>query len=413
MKCYECGAENVEGASFCRYCGASLERIVLTADTEDQWYYSESGQTKGPYRALEMAEYFKKQKIDVDTYVWREGMDDWQTYGSSAAAQQLIDEEKKWFCRLDEQLYGPMDPDTLKTWYEEQRIQGSTEVFEVGMDAWIHYNDTGWIVKKEPEVLPGYWFYLEENEKIGPFTKEEMVERFYQGQLRMDTKVWTQGMDDWIEFHDSDLADQIQPVYRKERKTSKRWVAILSAVLIIGMIGGFWAVRSSNASHQQQITALKEEKEKAEKDKEKAEAAKKEAEEAKKQAEEEKKKAQKAKDEAEQARLDAEKAQKEAEAAKKEAEDERDEAIEEYEESQKEQKESSPAPTTQSYRVNVGSGNVLNVRKSPSTDAEIVGTYEDGETIKISTTVDNKGMTWGKTSGGWVCISDGNYNFVS
>ena len=47
----------------------------------------------------------------------------------------------------------------------------------------------------------------------------------------------------------------------------------------------------------------------------------------------------------------------------------------------------------------------LNVRKSPSTSATIVGYYYMGAKVSILETQTAGGITWGKTSKGWISMA--------
>ena len=46
----------------------------------------------------------------------------------------------------------------------------------------------------------------------------------------------------------------------------------------------------------------------------------------------------------------------------------------------------------------------LNVRQEPSIYAEIVGYYYYGAIVEIQETTDAEGITWGKTSKGWISM---------
>lgn len=47
------------------------------------------------------------------------------------------------------------------------------------------------------------WYYADaERQRLGPLTAEELVQRFHQGRLRLDTLVWRDGLADWQPLRD-------------------------------------------------------------------------------------------------------------------------------------------------------------------------------------------------------------------
>ncbi len=50
----------------------------MTQGSTSEWYYLESGQTRGPVPALELARAFQAGQVNLDTSIWRDGMPEWQ-----------------------------------------------------------------------------------------------------------------------------------------------------------------------------------------------------------------------------------------------------------------------------------------------------------------------------------------------
>ena len=55
-----------------------------------QWYYADaSGQRQGPFSAAELEGHVRHARLDANTLVWREGLQDWQPLGSLASELDL------------------------------------------------------------------------------------------------------------------------------------------------------------------------------------------------------------------------------------------------------------------------------------------------------------------------------------
>lgn len=95
--CSSCGAkysiadEKVEGKVFkirCKKCsnvimvkGTEGEDVVSDAGSQDgaaEWYVVIDGEQIGPITSVEIDSYFMSGRIDRETYVWRDGLTDWQ-----------------------------------------------------------------------------------------------------------------------------------------------------------------------------------------------------------------------------------------------------------------------------------------------------------------------------------------------
>lgn len=71
---------------------------------------------------------------------------------------------------------------------------------------------------KEEEVHPNkIWYYVSNNQSIGPFSVEEMEELIENKTIYGNTYVWKSGLKDWIYLKNSDLAIYLQ----KEEKNTK------------------------------------------------------------------------------------------------------------------------------------------------------------------------------------------------
>ncbi len=102
--CDSCGAkysiadEKVAGKIFkirCKKCSSVLEvrgdqtgahpfggaNSPQDPGGEPTWYIVVDGEQKGPLRPIELSQLFAKGSVGLDSYVWKEGFDDWKTAG--------------------------------------------------------------------------------------------------------------------------------------------------------------------------------------------------------------------------------------------------------------------------------------------------------------------------------------------
>lgn len=91
---YAIADEKVAGRNFkirCKRCGAPLvvrgEAVVASAKRERadaQWYVAVGDRQDGPFDAAQIAEQLASGAIDGETYVWKDGLPDWQPLGEVA-----------------------------------------------------------------------------------------------------------------------------------------------------------------------------------------------------------------------------------------------------------------------------------------------------------------------------------------
>jgi hypothetical protein len=65
--------------------------LTGTTTDDEQWFYTQGGQRKGPVPADELRELLATLTIDGETPVWRKGMSDWQPLRNTEIAAHLKD----------------------------------------------------------------------------------------------------------------------------------------------------------------------------------------------------------------------------------------------------------------------------------------------------------------------------------
>ncbi|MCZ7677580.1 MAG: zinc-ribbon domain-containing protein [Sandaracinaceae bacterium] len=99
---YAIADEKVAGRNFkirCKRCGAPLvvrgEAVVASAKRERadaEWYVAAGDRQDGPFDAAQIAEQLASGAIDRETYVWKDGLPDWQPIGEVAELASSIAE---------------------------------------------------------------------------------------------------------------------------------------------------------------------------------------------------------------------------------------------------------------------------------------------------------------------------------
>jgi hypothetical protein len=65
--------------------------LTGTTTDDEQWFYTQGGQRRGPVTADELRELLTTLTIDGETPVWRKGMSDWQPLRNTEIAAHLED----------------------------------------------------------------------------------------------------------------------------------------------------------------------------------------------------------------------------------------------------------------------------------------------------------------------------------
>jgi hypothetical protein len=90
MYCGQCGQKNLEGSVFCSNCGERCsERQSQDQYTFVEWYYAKDGMRMGPYPANQLLGLYHNKTIELDTQVWRKGLNDWTEIGRSELHQKV------------------------------------------------------------------------------------------------------------------------------------------------------------------------------------------------------------------------------------------------------------------------------------------------------------------------------------
>lgn len=162
MKCKSCGFDNMDGANFCVNCGAKLEK--------------EPEETP----VVENKENSAKEEAAI------------RTDQAEPAAQKAAD---------------------AKAAGTEPVNADASENQETDSDA-------------DENLFGEEWFYVDNGQSSGPYTRSWMEEKYKDGFLKDDTYVWKSGLENWVYYRDSGLkqtseddkkANAKETVYRPEK----------------------------------------------------------------------------------------------------------------------------------------------------------------------------------------------------
>ena len=347
--------------------------------SEKNWFYAEDEEPIGPYSSDEMKALYEKGTIALDSYVFKDGNEEWTTYEDS----ELVNSQESL----------PPTPDQVLQEQEEPKQEKKA------------------IPPQQPN--PENWYYAKNDQHVGPFSKEEMEKFLRIGQIQNNTLVYQEGMKDWIPLSQSELysgfnyvqnntASPVNQSAQKQKNGIKNLlIALIVLVVVLGGCGVGYVVYSNNKKNQEALAQAQLEKEAAEKAQEEAEEAQEEAEQAQEEAEQQ----------AQQAQKEAQQAQQKAASAQQKSNSNRSSSNSSSEKSNNSSttnKESTATGGTMTTNFDV------NVRQSASKDATQVDYLYQGTQVNIEKTVNVGNEVWGQIgTDRWVCIYDGSQYLLS
>ena len=166
-----------------------------------EYYYLENNQTIGPLNLADLV-----AVIDRDTMVWRDGIQ-WTVAFQVAELKPLVttskhnpvvspkqNEETNYYYSVEGDVKGPFNLANLLT-----KIDGNTLVWREGID-WTAANslvELKSLLSSEPPRFKSEqnnleYYYLENNETVGPLSIESLVKKIAG---KMDTMIWREGIE--------------------------------------------------------------------------------------------------------------------------------------------------------------------------------------------------------------------------
>jgi len=117
------------------------------------WYYADAGKQAGPVTEEQLDELIRSGKLPVDALVWHEGLANWQPYRQVKATPATIPvpaavpsapapveaKAASWYYDDNGKPTGPISEAELGTLVAQGRVRGDTRVWQEGMSNWLPY----------------------------------------------------------------------------------------------------------------------------------------------------------------------------------------------------------------------------------------------------------------------------------
>lgn len=323
MKCKYCGSDIPDDSIFCPVCACELieddfestfenvhdAKSVIHSDStnsEDNqdWYYADNDKSHGPYTINQMKDFYQSNVINKDTYVWKQGMENWIAFNQSGLIDNsLLDsstdlsssDEVRWFYYDGKDVVGPYNEDDLMYLHTNGIVLEDTYICEEGTENWVlfkesqfgesdslesntlqddnqydeslnisesyynsdldnntSFNENKVVAKEESEK----WYYSDQFTHHGPFSEQEILELYKEKVIINNTQVWkTNSETKWL-FKDSPLYSKRSLDNRNSlgnsvsnKKNNKMSIPVLAGVALVLIIGIFVLMNVNSKSN--------------------------------------------------------------------------------------------------------------------------------------------------------------------
>ena len=109
------------------------------------WYFVENNESKGPFTESQMKEFYDAGRINDLTYVWHDGQSDWESLKASSLSFGESQETKVdgwFFIDLHQNQHGPYTKAQMNGFLANNTIGANTYVWREGMADWDTLNHT-------------------------------------------------------------------------------------------------------------------------------------------------------------------------------------------------------------------------------------------------------------------------------
>lgn len=226
MTCKKCGHELSENAKYCEECGAKVEN----EDNLDE----------------------KETVQDEETVKLEEGQTDLQ---DSEEKTEEIPPVKEWYYVENNDSKGAFTFEQMTTFVQDGILNEESLVWKPSMKDWAKLKDTELnkfidINEEENEDPSKVWYYVEDKDSKGPFTKQEIEDKMNEGILTGNSFVWKVGMEDWCRLKDTELVQQTSFIGNSEQvtyeasdfniKSKSIGLYLVLSIVTCGLYGLYW-----------------------------------------------------------------------------------------------------------------------------------------------------------------------------
>lgn len=161
MKCKKCGQELNGNEKFCPNCGQPVEieeekkqepseKVDANLNgenvVEEQWYFVENNESKGPFTKVQMKEFYDAGRINDMTFVWHDGQSDWESLKASSLsfeeAQSTNTLDEWYYIDFNQNRHGPYSKTQMNAFLANNTIGANTYIWREGMADWDTLNHT-------------------------------------------------------------------------------------------------------------------------------------------------------------------------------------------------------------------------------------------------------------------------------
>ena len=207
MFCKHCGNKIADDSKFCQYCGGKVleEESVEEETHECECCCHKDEEVEKIYECLCEDEAVEAEEI-VDKIEENKEEANIETVQEECSSDE---ESKEWYYVENQASKGPFSESEMNEFVSSNVLSGSSLVWKIGMQDWVKLSETDLYVAPVTEDTmdeDAVWYYVENKDSKGPYTKAEMDSLIEKGLIKGNTYVWRSGMEDWKHMKDTELA---------------------------------------------------------------------------------------------------------------------------------------------------------------------------------------------------------------
>ncbi len=253
MFCKHCGNKIADDSKFCQYCGGKVLEEETKEVVEEETH--ECGCCC--HQSEEVEEIHECEECSCDD---AEPIQECSCEDEAVEAEEIVDktdevveETKEWYYVENRDSKGPFSESEMKEFISSNVLNGSSLVWKTGMQDWVKLSETDLYVepvKKDTTEEEAIWYYVENKDSKGPYTKAEMESLIQKGSIKGNTYVWRSGMEDWKHMKDTELASNseqhpVEPIVEFKNtnlNVTNRSIglAIILSICTCGLYSLYW-----------------------------------------------------------------------------------------------------------------------------------------------------------------------------
>lgn len=112
--------------------------LPTSDESNQEWFYVQDHQIYGPVSSKYLQDCIQTGSLKATNYIWKVGLSDWIPYNTSELLElpSIPKDEVSWYYAEDGQSIGPINQMTFYTYIQEGIINENTYVWKEGMEDW-------------------------------------------------------------------------------------------------------------------------------------------------------------------------------------------------------------------------------------------------------------------------------------